>query len=104
MNLTNDFLKECNVENLLQYDALEVWNALKINSPVTLTALDGDKRIAIMTEQNKALGTLSENDSASMLLYVQMGYADIFSCKISYKSDQMSENLKLKVVIKIKKR
>lgn len=98
-----EFLKECYVLDLLQCDALELWETLKINSEVFLSEFEyNKKRISVKTD--KVVGLLSENDSASLLPFVQMGYADIFACNVSYKSERSSENLNLKIVIKLKKR
>lgn len=96
------FLKECSVVDLLQNDAMTLWESLKINDAVKLNEVE-EKRITVEKDET-VLGLLSESDSTSLLPYISMGYSDIFQCNISYKSEQNSESLKLKITIKLKKK
>lgn len=96
-----EFLKECNVEDLLQHDALDLWKKLELSSEVSLAISDNKKRIAVVMEE-KVIGLLSESDSTSLLPYVQMGHSNVYKCQVSFKSDEKSDGLKLKVCIKVK--
>lgn len=100
------YYKECFLEDIYHFDALEVWDKLEIGKSVKLYLKeDGEYSKNIKVEldengpENKLLGVLSEEDSKSMLLFFKSGWNELFLGKIGLFD---KENQKIKIVVYIK--
>ncbi len=109
------YYKECFLEDIYHFDALEVWNDLVPGASVKLSLDMGgdDKRgnymrgdytknvkVELDKQGNKLLGVLSEEDSKSMLPFYKSGWYDLFSGRICF-IDKENEKLRIKVVVYI---
>lgn len=111
------YYKECFLEDIYHFDALDVWDKLVPGASVKLSLDMGgdDKRGDYMRgdytknvkveldkegHENKLLGVLSEEDSKSMLPFIKSGWNDLFSGKICF-IDKENEKLRIKVVVYI---
>lgn len=105
--MANKFLKECFLQNIYHYEALEVWEKLKIGQVLSLDK-DEDKKVVIVyeDEQNKRIGSLSDDDAKFICDIIEAGYTgdnSVFLGIVSFKSNETAdENKRLKVIIKIK--
>lgn len=103
------FLKECYICETNKYDALnkKVWEKLKVPEQVELSYLekkDKDKvfiQTKIKGEKGiKTIGTLSKEDSESLIKYVENGWGNvIYEAVISKVDDKADENKRFCVAI-----
>lgn len=101
------YLKECLLEKIYHFDALEKWDNLKVGSILTISKSndeDGNDEVLLKFDDSK-IGCLSKDDGKDILPFLQQGWEDAFSAIISFKKDDVdSENKRIKVVIYIKKK
>lgn len=105
----NTYYKECFLEDIYHFEALDVWKELKPGEDVVLCLDKGDadcsKKLKVKwtnkAKDCKVLGVLSEEDSKSMLSFFKSGWDKIFSGKICF-IDKESENQRIKIVVYIK--
>lgn len=106
--MANKFLKECFLQNIYHYEALEVWEKLKIGQILSLDKDEDKKKVVIVyeDEQNKRIGSLSDDDAKFIYDIIEAGYTGdkgVFLGIVSFKSNETAdENKRLKVIIKIK--
>lgn len=105
------FLKECYIQDTNQYEALDVWNELKISSSLCLTNEDEFGKISkniFLVFQNSGkcyhIGRLSDEDGKDLEKYIKTGWGDsLYDVRLSYKDESKEdENKRMKVVIFIK--
>lgn len=102
------YYKECFIEDIYRFDALDVMEGLKIGDTVCLfyaNETPGYKeRIMVKTSGNeeKILGVLSVEDSKSMLPFFQNNWKNLFSAQICFADKTKgSENNRIEIVIYI---
>lgn len=101
------YYKECFLEDIYHFEALDVWKELEPGDQVSLyfDKKDADciQKIKVKTcDSDKVLGVLSEEDSKSMLPFYKCGWEQIFLGKIGF-YDKKEENRRIKIVVYIKK-
>ena len=92
------YYKECFVESVYHYEALENWQKLQIGDIFKL-AYDATHDIVKVKNENFCIGKLSDEDSKSMLPFLKVGWKKLFSAKICLKNDVDSEDKRIKIVI-----
>lgn len=109
--MANKFFKECLLQDIYHYEALEVWKELEIGKELSL-GKDKDKVVLIYEKNenngNHIIGRLSDDDAKFIYDIIDAGYIKkhcLFLGIVSFKSDGTEdENKRLKVVIKIKEK
>lgn len=105
------YYKECFVEQVYHYDALDekVWKKLVEGTNVFLTLDEADTKVKVkfklkigQADKEGILGVLSAEDSESMLPFFKAKRNDVFSAKICLNSGIDSEEKRIKVVVFIK--
>lgn len=107
------YYKECFIEDIYHFDALDVLEGLKIGDTVCLFYADEDpcykdprckERIMVKTsgDEEKILGALSIEDSKSMLPFLKNKWKDLFSAQICFADKtKKGENNRIEIVIYI---
>ena len=94
------YYKECFVESVYHYEALENWQKFQIGDIFQL-AYDDTHDIVKVENENFCIGKLSDEDSKSMLPFLKVGWDNLFSAKICLKNGVDSEDKRIKIVIYI---
>lgn len=98
--MANKFLKECLLQDIYHYEALEVWKELEIGKELSLDK-DEDKKV-VLIYMGKRIGRLSDDDAKFIYDFIEAGHKDVFVGIVSFKScESTDENKRLKAVIKI---
>lgn len=99
--MANKFFKECLLQDIYHYEALEVWGELEIGKELSLDK-DEDKKVVLIYGE-KRIGRLSDDDAKFIYDFIEAGYKDVFVGIVSLKSGETAdESKRLKVVIKIR--
>lgn len=93
------YFKECYLEKIFHYDALELWDELKIGKQLSL-GFDDNKVILKYNNEN-ILGELNTDDSKFIIDLVKQGWQKAFVATISSIVEDASEDKRIKVVIYI---
>ena len=115
IDMSNGYLKECYICETNKYDALiqEVWDYLKVPAPVILRYLPNEDRDRVFVlakvtiddvDTLKKVGTLSKEDSESILKYVAQGWEEVFDVKICKADKKADENKRFSIAIGIVRR
>ena len=100
------YLKECLLEKIYHFDALDKWAKIDVGKTLKLNnkTNEDEKDEVRLTLDGYTIGCLSKDDGKDILPFLQQGWKDLFSATISFKKDDVdSENKRIKVVIYIKK-
>lgn len=116
--MENKFFKECFLQDVYHYEALEVWEELKIGLKLSLEKdEDKNKKVVLVYKKEDEkkdddkkenngkhiIGRLSDDDAKFIYDIIEAEHNDVFEGFVSFKSDETAdENKRLKVVIKIK--
>lgn len=98
------YYKECFLEDIYHFEALDVWEELKPGKQVTLSLnKDNTKKIKVSLNEDGTcvLGLLSEDDSKSMLPFLKSGWNKIFLGKICF-IDEKIDIPRIKIVVYIR--
>lgn len=103
------YYKECFLEQIYHYNALDIWDKIKIGEKVSIIMTENDykhsKQVKVkFNDAPQILGVLSEEDSESMLPFFQNGRDDIFYGEICFIDNIDSENKRIKIVVRILKK
>ena len=111
--MANKFFKECFLQDIYHYEALEVWKELEIGNELSLDK-DEDKKVVFLYKKKEnngkhIIGRLSDDDAKFIYDIINAGYTGdddgVFLGIVSFKSDGTEdENKRLKIVIKIKEK
>lgn len=107
----NTYYKECFLEDIYHFEALEVWKDLE-NKPEVQFFYDKDdvdyrKNIKVKLYKgrnaDKVIGVLSEEDSKSMLPFFKGGWEIVFIGRVCFvgEKEEDQEKQRIKVVIYI---
>lgn len=109
--MAGKFFKECFLQNIYHYDALEVWKGINVGDKLSFgNDKDEDKVVVYKEDEQKKyiIGKLSDDDAKFIYDIIDAGYEEddcMFYGIVSFKSDETAdENKRLKVVVKIKQR
>lgn len=94
------YYKECFVEQVYHYDALQNWETLTPGDVVKFEYDDSLNKVKVNKEAI-CIGVLSDDDSKSMLPFLKAGWENVFSGKFCLKSDADAEDKRIKIVIYI---
>lgn len=106
------FWKECFLTDIIQYDALSMWEKLKIGTELKLefntTLYNRGKKciLANLFDDSKGLqkiGVLTEEDAKMVDQIISMGWEDVFSCRISQVDNEATNDQRIKVAIYIQR-
>lgn len=98
--MANKFFKECFLQDIYHYEALEVWEELKIGLILSLDK-DKDKKVVLVYGE-KRIGRLSDDDAKFIYDIIEAEHKDVFEGCVSFKSDETAdENKRLKVIVRI---
>ncbi len=100
MGMKNKYFKECYLEKIFHYDALEVWDELKIGQHLSL-GFD-DNKVILKYSNESILGELNTDDSKFIIDLVKQGWEEVFGVTISSIVEDASEDKRIKVVVYIK--
>lgn len=101
------YYKECFLEQIYHFDALKVWKAIDIGLKVSFRFDDNNftygKNIKVVLFDNDSitLGILNEEDSKSMIPFLESKRTDVFIGDICFIDNSDSENKRIKIVIRI---
>ena len=96
------YFKECYLEKIYHYDALDVWKKLEVGTQLSLK-LNGE--IIILKDINEnILGELNPDDSKFIIDLLKQGWTGVCGATISYLVENASENKRIKVVLYINPR
>ncbi len=101
------FFKECFLTDIIKYDALLVWNDLKIGVKLELdlecdsSLFDSGKKCIFAYLDGKKIGVLTEEDAKMMDQIMNMGWKDLFLCRISQVDNDATNDQRIKVAIYI---
>ena len=93
------YFKECYLEKIYHYDALEVWDELKIGTQLSLE--DNGEIIILKDSKDHILGELNPDDSKFIIDLLKQGWNGVCGATISYLVENASENKSIKVVLYI---
>ncbi len=104
---------ECHIAGRQYHDASEVWDKLKIGTELRLE-LDKENRhdpnaVAILfydkdQEKEFILGYIPRSDNKPLAAFLEMGYTDIFECRLNSIDPEAHYEEQLHVLIKIRRR
>ena len=98
------YLKECYLTSIYHYNALEVWDEIKVCSELNFEEADENDKRAKLSFNGTVIGELTEEDSYIIVDVLKQNHTDVFIALVSYKSgdDGIDEDKRLRVVIKVK--
>ncbi|MDB8995955.1 hypothetical protein PN613_07735 [Parabacteroides distasonis] len=101
--MANKFFKECFLQDIYHYEALEVWEELEIGEKLSLGKDENKDKKVVLIYGGKRIGRLSDDDAKLIYDFIEAGRKDVFVGIVSFKSGETAdENKRLKVVIKIR--
>ena len=101
MDAKKKYFMDCHLAGRKYHDADEVWNELKVRTPLGLrldkeNRFDGNAVEVIYTNDKREefrLGYIPREDNEQVAAFLEMGWTDIFECRISkINPDAHSEN------------
>lgn len=108
------FLKECFLQKTNQFDALRLKKfcptAIELGSELNLVyekedSLAKDKVVAkTLDEKGNVVGILSDEDAKDIKPYLEMGWNEVYLCRVSKNDFTMEENKRLSIAIFIRKK
>ena len=112
MEARKQFFMDCHLAGRKYHDADEVWEELKVGTLLQLQH-DKDNRIdnnAVAVLYNKegekepyCIGYIPREDNETIANLLEMGWTDIFECRISKKTEDTHPEGQIHLTIKIKR-
>ncbi len=111
MKARKKFFMDCHLAGRKYYDADEVWDKLKVGSVLQLQR-DQDNRfdvnaVAVMyhnddDNEDYCLGYLPRDENETIASLLEMGWSEIFECRISKIDEDAHPEYQICMTIKIK--
>ena len=103
------FLMECHIAGRKYHDADEVWDELKVGTQLTLKR-DTENRydpnaVAIVYTKNDEeylLGYIPRDENDTLAAFLDMGWDDVFECRLSKVNEAVHYEEQLHATIRIK--
>lgn len=114
MKLDKMFLKECHLAGRQYYDVNEVWEYLKVGTPLTLMR-DSDNRydknaVAVMfcnpaekSSKRHILGYIPSGQNEEIALLLDMGWGEMFECLICKINPEAHYENQIHLAIRVKR-
>ncbi len=91
MEAKKKYYMDCHLAGRMYHDSDEVWNELKVGTPLGLrldkeNRFDGNAVEVIYTDAKREefrLGYIPRDDNKQVAAFLEMGWTDIFECRIS---------------------
>ena len=110
METKKKYYMDCHLAGRMYHDADEVWDKLKIGTVLRLqrdTKNRYDKNaVAVMFDENKAtycIGYIPREENEIIATLLEMGWTDIFECRICKINSNVHPEQQIHLTIKIKK-
>ena len=113
MKARNFYFMDCHLAGRKYHDADEVWNELKVGTILQLERdLDNHHdpyAVAVLykkpdEEEPCLIGYIPRNDNEMMAGFLEMGWTDLFECRISRIDEEAHPEHQVYLTIKIKKK
>lgn len=110
MKAHNQFLMDCHLAGRKYHDADMVWDKLRVGMPVRLereedNGYDPEAIQVIFNDDGEdyLLGYIPSGDNRNLSPYFDMGWGDIFECRISKLNPETHPENQVRLTIRIKK-
>ena len=106
------YFMDCHLAGRKYHDADEVWNELKVGTQLRLR-LDKENRfdgnaVEVIYTNNKSeefrLGYIPREDNEQVAAFLEMGWTDIFECRISKIKEDAHPESQVLLTIKIRRK
>ena len=111
MKAHNLYFMDCHLAGRKYHDADLVWNDLKVGQSVRLerelqNPYDANAVQVIFNKggEDFLLGYLPHNDNQKVAPFLEMGWGDIFDCRISKLNPDMHPEQQMQLTIRIKRK
>ena len=112
MELKKKFFMDCHLAGRKYHNADEVWDKLKVGTVLQLER-DLDNRydpdaVAVMyndeeNDESLCIGYIPRTDNETLVAFLEMGWTDIFECRINKIREDAHPEHQIYLTIKIKK-
>lgn len=106
------YFMNCHLAGRLYHDADEVWNKLTVGTKLRLVR-DADNRydpdaVAVVYDQAETdepvlLGYIPRDENETLAIFLSMGWAHIFECRICQIRPDVHPERQIQLVIKVKR-
>ena len=113
MEAKKKYFMDCHLAGRMYHEADEVWDKLKVGTKVELVR-EADNRYdpnAVMVcyndqenDEQVCIGYIPRSQNYTIALMMDMGYADIFECRINQVNEQVHPEQQVRLAIKIKRK
>ena len=112
MEAKKKYFMDCHLAGRMYHEADEVWDQLKVGTKVELVR-EADNRYdpnAVMVcindeeqDEQVCLGYIPRSQNNTVALMMDMGYADIFECRINQIDEKVHPEQQVHLTVKIKR-
>ena len=112
MEAKKKYFTDCHLAGRMYHEADEVWDKLKVGTKVQLVR-EAENRYdpnAVMVcyndeeqDEKVCLGYIPRSQNNTIALMMDMGYADIFECRIKQINEQVHPEQQVHLTIRIKR-
>ena len=115
MKAMKKFYKECHLAARMYYDANEVWSDLKVGQELQLrrepdNSYDANAVQVIFTKPDEngepeefVLGYIPRDENAELAAFLDLGWGEIFECRISSINEEAHYEQQIHITIRIKR-
>ena len=113
MNAKKKYFMDCHLAGRMYHEADEVWDKLKVGTKVELVREDDNRydpqavMVCYNDEENNeqvCLGYIPRAQYSTIALMMDMGYSDIFECRINQIDEKAHPEQQVHLNIRIKRR
>ena len=113
MEAKKKYFMDCHLAGRMYHEADEVWDQLKVGKKVELVRESNNRYDpqAVMVcyndrenDEQVCIGYIPRSQNATIALLLDMGYADIFECRINQIDERAHPEQQVHLVIKIRKK
>ena len=112
MEAKKKYFTDCHLAGRMYHEADEVWDKLKVGTKVQLVR-EAENRYdpnAVMVcyndqenDEQVCIGYIPRSQNNTIALMMDMGYADIFECRINQVNEQVHPEQQVQLTIRIKR-